>query len=90
MNTASLLTIPVKWTMILPMIDTTKLNYNDLHNIRDELIIEKMKLDKFFTIFLDSAELDDDMQSVDWKTYKSMLKDYDKVTDMLAQVRRLI
>lgn len=61
-----------------------------LHSIRDELILEKMKLDKFFTIFLDNADLDDDTESNDWTTYKIMLKEYDRVSNLLDDVRRTI
>lgn len=61
---------------------------NKLSFLRDQLIIEKMKLDKFFTIFLDNADLDDDRESDDWVTYKSMLREYDRVSRLLADVQR--
>lgn len=63
---------------------------DQLQKMRNDLILEKMRLDKFFTIFLDNAELDDDVDSPDWITYKEMLKDYNKVEDLIAIVCRAI
>jgi len=50
---------------------------------RNELIVKKMKLDKFFSIFLEKFErkMDPDNTETDiWKLYKSKLKEYDKIS----------
>lgn len=55
---------------------------NDLYAKRDELIVQKMKLDKFFTMFLDKFSDKMDPETLDtpiWKLYKSKLKEYDAV-----------
>ena len=53
------------------------------HDERDRLVVEKMKLDKFFTLFLDKCEkrLDPDKTNTpEWALYKKKLKEYDKVS----------
>ena len=55
-----------------------------LLTIRDQLIVEKMKLDKFFSIFLDENEMDDDnTNSPEWVTYREMLKSYERVNQLI-------
>lgn len=50
------------------------MNYSDL-------IIQKMHLDKQFSIFLDQNTLDEDnTDTPEWKTYKTMLKDYEAIS----------
>ena len=49
---------------------------------RNNLLIERMKLDRFFTLFLDKFERKMDPDNTDtpvWKLYKQKLKEYDKV-----------
>lgn len=49
---------------------------------KNQLIIEKMKLDKFFSMFLEKFERQMDPDKTDtpvWKLYKSKLKEYEKV-----------
>ena len=49
---------------------------------KNHLIIEKMKLDKFFSMFLEKFERQMDPDKTDtpvWKLYKSKLKEYEKV-----------
>jgi hypothetical protein len=52
----------------------------------NSLQIEKMKLDKFFSMFLEKFERKMDPDKTDtpvWKLYKTKLKEYDKVSQEL-------
>jgi hypothetical protein len=52
----------------------------------NSLQIEKMKLDKFFSMFLEKFERKMDPDKTDtpvWKLYKTKLKEYDKVNQEL-------
>jgi hypothetical protein len=53
---------------------------------RNSLQIEKMKLDKFFSMFLEKFERKMDPDKTDtpvWKLYKQKLKEYDKLNQEL-------
>lgn len=55
------------------------MNWNEQ---RQDLIVEKMKLDKFFSMFLEKFERKMDPDKTDtpiWKLYKTKLKEYDKI-----------
>lgn len=52
---------------------------NHLSQILYNLVVEKMKLDKFFSTMLDSTPLDESADSADWIVYKEMIKEYDRV-----------
>jgi len=55
------------------------MNWNEQ---RQELIVEKMKMDKFFSMFLEKFERKMDPDKTDtpiWNLYKSKLKEYDKL-----------
>jgi hypothetical protein len=50
------------------------------------LQIQKMKLDKFFSMFLEKFERKMDADKTDtpvWKLYKAKLKEYDKISQEL-------
>jgi hypothetical protein len=52
----------------------------------NSLQIEKMKLDKFFSMFLEKFERKMDADKTDtpvWKLYRTKLKEYDKVSQEL-------
>lgn len=52
----------------------------------NELLIQKMKLDKFFSMFLEKFERQMDPEKIDtpvWKLYKSKLQEYSKVNQSL-------
>lgn len=52
----------------------------------NELLAQKMKLDKFFSLFLDKFEKNMDPDKPDtpiWKLYKTKFKEYDKVSQAL-------
>lgn len=55
------------------------MNRIERHN---ELVLQKMKLDKFFSMFLEKFERQMDSDKTDtpvWKLYKSKLKEYEKI-----------
>ena len=54
------------------------------------LQIEKMKLDKFFSLFLEKFERKMDSDKTDtpvWKLYKAKLKEYDKISQELKNTK---
>lgn len=57
---------------------------DSLYEIKSELIIDKMKLDKFFSVFLDENEMEENnLDTPEWFTYREMLKNYDRVNQLL-------
>ena len=49
----------------------------DLSNRYDELLLERARLDKFFSIFLNEYDLEEEeLDSPVWVTYKSKLNEY--------------
>lgn len=68
--------------------DVTKLS-----NIQAQLYGEKMKLDKFFSMFLEKFERKMDPENTDtpvWKLYKTKLKEYDDVEHALKSTKYYI
>lgn len=63
--------------------------YGDKQSIRtihSSLIAEKMKMDKFFTMFLDKFEKKMDAENPNtpiWKLYKTKTKEYAKLNDTI-------
>ena len=56
----------------------------------NSLQIEKMKLDKFFSMFLEKFERKMDSDATDtpvWKLYKTKLKEYEKVSQELKNTQ---
>lgn len=50
---------------------------------KHRLLVEKMKMDRFFTLFLDKFERKMDPDNINtpiWKLYKQKLKEYEKIT----------
>lgn len=69
---------------MISAIDIVRAAPSELKGIKSQLTVQKMKLDKFFSVFLDNNELrEDDLNTPEWKTYKSMLEDYEKVSLLL-------
>ena len=71
-------------------ISNARFNIDQLVTIKNQLILEKMKMDKFFSIFLDSTYLDDTLDSdkgeyetQDWKTYKSKAEEYENIQRLI-------
>jgi hypothetical protein len=57
-------------------------NYAAIQEARMNLIIERMKMDKFFSLFLDKFERKMDPDNTDtpiWKLYKKKLKEYEEL-----------
>lgn len=64
--------------------DVAAANRTDLYDIKGQLQVDKMKLDRFFSIFLDENEMDEnDLNTPVWFTYKEMLKEYDRIDRLL-------
>jgi hypothetical protein len=56
----------------------------------NSLQIEKMKLDKFFSMFLEKFERKMDADKTDtpvWKLYKAKLKEYDKISQEIKNTQ---
>ena len=61
-------------------------------NLHD-LTVQKMKLDKFFSMFLEKFERQMDPDRTDtpvWKLYKNKLKEYEKVDHEIKSTRYCI
>jgi len=59
-----------------------------LVQIENGLVVDKMKLDRFFSVFLEENEMDEtDTTTPEWFTYKEMLKEYDRVEQLLTATR---
>jgi hypothetical protein len=60
----------------------TDRDYNGIADIQNELTIQRMKLDKFFTLFLDKFEkkMNPDITNTPvWNLYKTKLKEYESI-----------
>lgn len=69
--------------------DSNKFPYESkerMTEIHNDLIVKKMKLNKQFSLFLESTELDEtEPDTKNWKEYKALLSEYETV-DHLLQV----
>jgi len=57
-------------------------DYNGIAQTRNTLFVERMRLDKFFSLFLDKFERKMDPENTNtpiWNLYKTKLKEYDDV-----------
>ncbi len=69
---------------MLTLRDVTTADRNRLFEMKSQLIIEKMKLDRFFSVFLDKYEMDEDnVDTPEWFTYREMTKEYDRIDRLL-------
>jgi hypothetical protein len=62
---------------------------SELYEKRAALYTEKMKLDKFFTLYLDKfgSKMDSDKPNTKiWGLYKAKLKEYGSVTTQIRQI----
>jgi len=56
----------------------------ELEDLRMQLYMERMKLDRFFTVFLDNNEFDkNDSAAPEWVTYNEMYKNYNDITSLI-------
>lgn len=54
-------------------------NYQGIANAKAQLLVERMKMDKFFSLFLDKFERKMDPDNTDtpiWRLYKQKMKEY--------------
>jgi hypothetical protein len=70
-----------------------KMIYNmsksEMYNERTSLYGQKMKLDRFFTLYLDKFGSKMDADNPDtkiWKLYKSKLKEYEQLTQKIKHI----
>lgn len=57
-------------------------NYQAIADARAKMLVERMKMDKFFSLFLDKFERKMDPDNTDtpiWKLYKAKLKEYEEL-----------
>lgn len=61
----------------------------DMLNVHTTFVVEKMKMDKFFSDFLEQTELemssDDTFSGPAWQTYKAKLKEYATLEQFIKQ-----
>lgn len=66
------------------MIHLPKASKAQLLEHRNNLIIDKMKMDKFFTKFLDEHDLtEENTCTPEWNTYKVMVKNYEQLNSSI-------
>ena len=61
----------------------------ELLNKRHELLVQKMKMDKFFSLFLDKFERKMDPEKPNtpiWKLYKEKLKEYGVLSQEIKNI----
>lgn len=69
---------------MITLTDIIDASPTQLYDVRDQLVVAKMKLDKFFSIFLDENEMDDNnTDTAAWLTYREMTKEYERVTNLI-------
>ena len=62
-------------------------NYGQLLSYRNDMVVAKMKLDKFFSAFLDEYDLpEDNTCTPEWTTYREMLKQYGLIDSLKRQI----
>lgn len=65
-------------------------NYAGIIQVQNSMYLEKMKLDKFFSLFLDKFERKMDPENTDtpiWKLYKAKLKEYADVQQSITTAK---
>lgn len=65
------------------------MNKSELYNERSNLYIEKMKLDRFFSMYLDKFgdKMDHEKPNTKiWQLYKIKLTEYEKVTQKIKHL----
>ena len=65
-------------------IELSRMNKENLIEVKNNLVLDKMRLDKFFSIFLNENELDHDIPNTpEWQTYKEKLSDYQDLSKLI-------
>lgn len=68
----------------------TDRNYNGIIEVQNHLFVERMKMDKFFSMFLDKFERNMDPDNTDtpiWKLYKAKLKEYADIQQAITAAK---
>lgn len=68
----------------------TERNYNAIAEIQNNLFVERMKMDKFFSMFLDKFERKMDPDNTNtpvWKLYKAKLKEYAELQQAITAAK---
>lgn len=70
---------------MITITDIASSNPEELSVIKGNLVVEKMRLDKFFSNFLDQHELrEDELETPEWQQYHSMYKEYETINALIA------
>jgi hypothetical protein len=65
-------------------IDLARMNKQNLVEVKNNLVLDKMRLDKFFSVFLNENELDHDIPNTpQWQTYKEKLSVYQDLSKLI-------
>lgn len=68
----------------IQIVELGRMPKNKLQEIRNEFATEKMRLDKFFSLFLEEHNLDmEDNDSNNWLIYRKKLKEYSSITQKI-------
>jgi len=62
-------------------------NFNDLKNMHHDLLMERMRLDKFFTMYLDKFERKMDPKKPNtpiWNLYKKKMREYGDLQQVIT------
>lgn len=68
----------------------TDRNYTAIVEIQNNLFVERMKMDKFFSMFLDKFERKMDPDNTNtpvWKLYKAKLKEYAELQQAITAAK---
>lgn len=71
-------------------ISKIRYNVNDLTRVKNDLILERMKLDKYMSEYLDTHDLDDTLDesignynTEEWKNYKQKFDEYQNIQRLI-------
>ena len=66
--------------------DIARMDRTSLEKLYAKFIVRKMHLDKWFSDFLAKNTLDhDNLDTPHWKTYKTSMKEYRELSDLIKQ-----
>lgn len=63
--------------------DIAQASPEQLIEYRGQLAVARMRMDKFFSVFLNENELPEDTETLAWKTYKGMLEEYETLQSLI-------
>lgn len=69
------------------MISAAAGDRNQLSSYRQLLVVDRMKMDKFFSVFLENETMsEEDITTPAWFTYKEMSKSYNNVNTLINTI----